>query len=138
MTVLPDPKPAARVVDPGAVRVALLADRECVVCGRPATNAHHAVPKGSPWHGDDVPENGLPLCGTGTTGCHGAEHGSPYVDAAGRRWETDEVKRAIGRAILSRPATFAYVRGRLGPTGARRLLSTHYRLPWAETEGVDR
>ena len=36
-----------------------------------AVTFHHLVPKGSPYFGDDVPDNWVPLCGSGTTEHHG-------------------------------------------------------------------
>lgn len=45
----------------------------CRVCGAPPqmTTFHHIVPRGSPYFGSDTEANIAPLCGTGTTGCHG-------------------------------------------------------------------
>lgn len=31
-------------------------------------NRHHLIPRG---HGDDIDANIIPLCGSGTSGCHG-------------------------------------------------------------------
>ncbi len=66
-----------RIVDPDARVRLLLNERACAACGGPASNAHHVLPKGR--GGDDLYANLIPLCGSGTTGCHGAWHGSPYV-----------------------------------------------------------
>ena len=45
----------------------------CIVCGKPHPNLHHMPPIGSgrrsAWKGAM-----LALCGSGTTGCHGAFH----------------------------------------------------------------
>lgn len=57
----------------------------CAVCGRPATNCHHVVPKGmgggSKVFTLQTPMGVFPLksplfalCGSGTTGCHGDFH----------------------------------------------------------------
>jgi 5-methylcytosine-specific restriction endonuclease McrA len=50
----------------------------CAWCGRPyreALNIHHRLLRS---HGtDNSPENLLSLCGSGTTGCHGAVHANP-------------------------------------------------------------
>lgn len=61
----------------------------CPVCGRYATNLHHVVPKGM----GGVPaaiERRIPkmlLCGSGTTGCHGAAHrGRLHLNYDGGRW----------------------------------------------------
>jgi 5-methylcytosine-specific restriction endonuclease McrA len=73
--VRPDWKPRARLrLSPGKYR-ALVRDRLeaeplCRVCGvRRADGCHHLVPKD--YGGDDVAANLVPLCGSGTTGCHG-------------------------------------------------------------------
>lgn len=58
----------------------------CIVCGRPHPNLHHMPPIGSgrrsEWKGAL-----LALCGSGTTGCHGAFHAGElelrYMDG---RW----------------------------------------------------
>lgn len=56
----------------------LILDRDegrCAWCGRPwgdALNIHHRMLRSQ--GGLGVPENGIALCGSGTTGCHGAAH----------------------------------------------------------------
>ena len=71
-----DPKPLSRSrrpireVDRTATLRACLTYRECP-CGAPAATGHHVLARGSPYFGDDVVENIVPLCGSGTTGCHG-------------------------------------------------------------------
>lgn len=120
----PDPKPRARTVDPHASAVARLAEDECAACGRPPANAHHVLPKDK--GGDDVPANLVMICGTGTTGCHGAVHGSPYTHA-GKRWVAAEVNAAIGRTLLRRrPDTVEYVLTRLGWSAGREFLRRTY------------
>lgn len=47
----------------------------CVVCGKKASNLHHEPPKGLGGIGSKGTEPPrLSLCGSGTTGCHGARH----------------------------------------------------------------
>lgn len=54
----------------------------CVLCGKPATNAHHEPQKGttSAWtmktlYGSfSLRPSLIALCGSGTTGCHGKRH----------------------------------------------------------------
>ncbi len=41
----------------------------CVSCGRPYESLHHILPRSQ--GGDDLVVNLAPLCGSGTTGCHG-------------------------------------------------------------------
>jgi hypothetical protein len=54
------------------------ASARCERCGRaPATNWHHRRKRsaGGLW----TPENGMALCGTGTTGCHGEVTVNPRI-----------------------------------------------------------
>jgi hypothetical protein len=69
-----DPRPPRRIKDASAGRDKLRGERLCRVCkqlGRetPATNRMHVVPRSL--GGDDVDDNLVPGCGSGTTGCHG-------------------------------------------------------------------
>ena len=49
-------------------------ERRCRACGLSGFHSRaHIVPRGQ--RGDDVPENMLPLCGSGNTGCHGVFDG---------------------------------------------------------------
>lgn len=128
-----DPKPRARRRSGGTSTLScVLEERECVVCGRAAENAHHVLPKSH--GGDDEPDACLSICGSGTMRCHGAEHGSPYTDTSGHRWTTEEVRRSLGRAVLARPRKLAYLIGRLGEDGTRALLERRYRLTVVEIE----
>lgn len=97
-TVTPDPKPRApRILDRLATTRACLRWRECAVCGEPSATGHHVLAKGD--GGDDVLENIVPLCGSGTTGCHGL--------VENRDWEA---LRALGSWILAcRPDVLEYL-----------------------------
>ena len=71
-----DWKPPARIVNPDAGRAKVRREGRCRACGRvpsghllDSLNRAHLVPKGQ--RGDDVDENIIPLCGSGTSGCHG-------------------------------------------------------------------
>lgn len=99
------PKKTARTVDKKASKRAVLKQRACVICGEPATNAHHVLGRGAPNFGDDVPENLVALCGSGTEGCHGRI----TVNNITARRELGE------HLVLSRPDTVAYVHMKLGP-----------------------
>lgn len=129
----PDPKPKRRArgqireVDQHALAVARLSGDECAACGKPPANVHHVIPRGSPYFGDDVEANALLICGSGTMGCHGAYHGSPYVDEKGRRWTSEDVRRALGRTITTtRPDTVSYVLDKLGDVAGRDYLRRTY------------
>lgn len=128
--VVPDWKPDRRIKDDGALAAARLRWRECAGCGRPGHNGHHVLPKGSPWHGDDVEANIVVICGSGSWRCHGALHGAPYVsEHDGIRWTQQAVREAVGRFLLAhRPDTIEYVLTKLGWTPGREYLRTAYYL----------
>lgn len=133
----PDPKPAPRIKDGDASKVKLLSDPACRACRRPAANCHHLVPKGAQ-RGDDVPQNLIPLCGSGSDGCHGALHGSPYfyeiarspayvgggAEVAYERRDSEWVRRRIGQRL--RPEELLYVRSKLGEEAAAEYLHRRY------------
>lgn len=135
MIARPDPKPERkrgnrprRHIDRDVGLAALLSRAPCWACGRPSANADHIIPRGAPHFGDDHPDNLALLCGSGTAGCHGAKHGSPYVDEAGRRWTTEDVMRAIGEEIARRPPVQRYIFDKLGEGPGREFLRRHYYL----------
>lgn len=71
-----DLKPPPRVVDPEAGLRKLRLERECRICERVPSghpldklNRMHVVSRAQ--GGDDVEDNIVPGCGSGTTGCHG-------------------------------------------------------------------
>jgi hypothetical protein len=124
--VIADPKPAPRIVDPKASRRKLAVDVFCRAHGRTvrvrATNCHHLIGKGQ--RGDDVEANLIPLCGSGSHGCHGALHGNPYTDTTGKRWTARDVRLAIGLGI--RPDEYAYLLCELGSETTAEFLATRY------------
>lgn len=92
----PDPKPARRL-RPSERRRKAPSDRVAPCwgdCGRSVVPRHHLVPRDFTKPGPDDPWNIVPLCGSGTTGCHGAFHGSPYT-FAGRRFDAKAVRTSI-------------------------------------------
>lgn len=120
---------------------------ECVACRRPPANVHHIVEKGGPYFGDDVVENLLLLCGSGTMGCHGAFHGNPYVVEVGEktifaggpvptavevrplveRRDAEWVARRIGRHLIAkRSDSIAYILDKLGIAAFGYLERTYY------------
>ena len=117
------PKPAPRIVDPEAAKRKLLLDPWCRACGRRAANCHHLLGKGGR-RGDDDEDNLIPLCGSGSDGCHGALHGNPYTDRLGRRWTAREVRVRIGLALL--PSEYAYVVEKLSQPQAAAFLAANY------------
>jgi hypothetical protein len=103
----------------------LQGDHGCVACGREPGSVHHVVRKGAPHHGDDVPENCVLLCGSGSSGCHGAVHGSPYEVAGVRRERSWVVSRIGAHLVRYRLDVLAYVARKLGP-GADEFLAREY------------
>lgn len=127
------------------MKLAGLADRECAACGGQAANSHHVLPKDR--GGDDVRENIIGLCGSGTSGCHGAHHGSPYVvnvmqpvhrggedtgeirGPVTERRDAEWVNRRIGQTLAERRQdTIEYVLGRLGTIPGGYFLMTTYHI----------
>ena len=107
MDVETDFKDGARIVDPDLMRQAHWAFDECIICGGIDITIHHILPRSQ--LGDDVWENLVPLCGSGTHGCHGA------VEAG-----LDSACRALGLYVMrERPDTLAYLERKLGSEGAR-------------------
>lgn len=149
--VTPHPKPdrrkgnrPRRIIDPAAVGRARRAHPECAACGVTGENGHHVLPKDK--GGDDVEANIVSLCGSGTSRCHGATHGSAYVveqrDYSGERpsllakpstWrerrDAEWVNRRIGEHLLMyRPDVVAYVLGKMGDVAGRDFLRRAYRV----------
>lgn len=74
-------------------------------------NAHHVLSRAR--GGDDVVENLLLVCGSGTTGCHGMYHAGSHA-----------VAKAIGEALS--PAHIKYLLKRLGEEPGRYFLENEY------------
>lgn len=122
MTYHPDVKPRPRIIDPRAGTEKLIREGHCRLCCH-SLNAlnlrgigltrHHLIARIQ--GGDDVDDNLVPLCGNGTTGCHGdVEH-----------------YRAMARERLRRVLTqdeLRYVNERGAEQGKPGLLDTLY--PW--------
>jgi hypothetical protein len=80
---LSDPKPAKQIKADGDdwkdLRFWKLDKKKCRICeDHPADTLHHLVPRSL--RGDDVADNLVGLCGSGTTGCHGlVEDRNPWA-----------------------------------------------------------
>ena len=134
-----DPKEGKRIVDPAVIRVARLRYPECAACGAPGGNGHHVLPKDYRPAGADVVQYIVSLCGSGTSRCHGAFHGSPYVVQTGNwvldveRRDAEWVARHIGRTLLAeRPDVIEYLHRRLGRNKARWFLERTYYIEEVE------
>jgi len=119
-----DPKPTRPRTDRHARRKARALADECaaVGCGRSdlALSLHHVV-YGAGLGRDDHPANLLVLCGDGVTGCHGLFHAAD-----------PDARRRVGRAVLRRSDTLAYVKDRLGDEQGRDYLARRYLIPYEE------
>ena len=103
------PRRPTRLVDRTATLRACLTYRECP-CGLPSATGHHVLAKTA--GGDDVLENIVPLCGSGTTGCHGAVENEEAAALA-----------RLGLHIASRrPDVCLYLLEKLGEETARDWL----------------
>jgi 5-methylcytosine-specific restriction endonuclease McrA len=99
-----DPKPAKRYrasKKEWKEMRAIFKGKPCSVCGGTWDSLHHILPRSK--GGDDVAVNLAPVCGSGTTGCHG------------RLEDRDPMARAKLRASLTGP-NYAYLHYRLGET----------------------
>lgn len=89
--VMPDPRPSKRLRASRQSWEKLrrrFASESCRVCGGAWQSLHHIYPRSQ--GGDDVSENLGPVCGSGTTGCHGRlEARDPEARAAFRASLTD-------------------------------------------------
>lgn len=139
----PHPKPTKRtgnkprrILDAKAIVRAKLMYPYCAACvAGPASNGHHVLPADR--FGDDVVENIVGICGTGTSLCHGAHHGNPYTqlvldmrERGGRvleRRDAEWVNRRIGVTLLKeRQDVIGYVLEKLGDVPGRDYLARVY------------
>ena len=89
--------------------------RPSIVC---AYSIHHRRPRGMGGASDpaaDHPSNGLLLCGTGTTGCHGwveahraAAHADGYLVPQGHDPRSTPVRLPSGARVLLTPDGYLY------------------------------
>jgi hypothetical protein len=104
----PDRKRQPRIVDPDAGRAKLVREGKCRLCRKPyppwQLTRHHLVPRNGSHAGDDVDDNLVPLCGSGTVGCHGLVERS------------QESRSRLRRFLLQ--AELAYMAWRMGDDGA--------------------
>lgn len=101
--------------DEWAVFYRLKANR-CRVCGSSYVSLHHLL--GGPWRSDEL-DNLIPLCGDGTTGCHGiytSRMDGMSADGVTRTWE--QVADRIRRSLTT--GERLYITGRVGQEGLER------------------
>lgn len=105
-----DPKPARRIVDREAGIEKVKRERACRACGLTRSvhiHRSHLVGKGV--RGDDVDSNIVPLCGSGTTGCHGALHDHGKVSYPSRLRGKSWRKVASELRARLRPEEVGYI-----------------------------
>jgi hypothetical protein len=106
---------ATRIVDPTLLQVLHLRWRSCALCGEvwQRLSLHHVIPRSAA--GDDVIENLVMLCGSGTTGCHG------MVEAGDA-----EARAQLGVYLYQhRLDTLNYIREKLGLYESNAWLERH-------------
>lgn len=136
---VPDPKPE-RIHDEYAYREFHALDLTCLVCDQRPVNAAHLIGKGR--GGDTVLANLVPLCGSGSGGCHGAyDNGHSYHTGQGEKITPAYVKRCVGFWLLSADGEESrwYVTARLGVEGSQEFLrSLGVKLEDVEPPGAGR
>lgn len=115
-----DPKPRARFVANPRQWAKLRRDligstyAKCAGCGEffaaARLSLHHLIPRSL--GGDDLAQNLVPLCGTGTTGCHGE------FETRGKGWL--DVAAGIRAWLAARPLAVAYVTEKKGDSFLNR------------------
>lgn len=128
--VQPDWKPDAPIRDPAVFDWFHAQGFLCLVCGTDQdVNAAHLYGRGK--GGDDVKANLVPLCGSGSFGCHGAyDNGHSHIVEIDVKITPELVRLTIGRWLRSDDGSDArwYLTGKLGLLGAkewaRRQLGT--------------
>lgn len=130
--VVPFPKPAKRVrltrAKWAALRDLVVSQEEnrCACCRRwfGRMDGHHIYPKDL--GGDDTYFNVAPLCGSGTTGCHGlVTEGDAWATSMLRQW------------IEGRRGTLLYLCSKLKTVDAARAFLDRYYPDRRETTGGD-
>jgi hypothetical protein len=118
-----DLKPAPRIVDHTVYKRFHERYWTCLACGHQPVSAAHLIGKGR--RGDDVPGNLIPLCGGGSSGCHGAyDNGHSYIGDFGRKVTPEIVRYQIAQFIRSEAGEdhAAYLIRKLGPFGAEAFV----------------
>ena len=124
----PKERKPSRIVDRSMTTRACLEWRECP-CGKPSATGHHVIARGSgKAAGDDVLANIVPMCGSGTSGCHGLIENND-----------EKARRRLGRWIGEhRPDTIRYVRSKLGDGPGDDWLHRHLFVSKAALKKVPR
>ncbi len=109
----PDPKPEKRhkasQADWDDIRLRF-EHAACVHCGLPYQSLHHILPRSQ--GGDDFQVNLVPLCGSGTTGCHG------LLETHGKGWE--RVAASVRQYVMTNNRRRNYQEDHAGESFNRR------------------
>ena len=117
MTFQPDPKDEPRVDNPDVYKQFHRYGRECVHCGNRHVTAAHLL--GGKMR-EDVLEGLIPLCGSGSKGCHGAfDNGHSYIGDFGRKVTPAAVRFSVAFFLQSEAGDDQreYLKRRLGDGG---------------------
>ena len=119
--VTPDLKPEPRVKDPDVYKQFHRLYDSCLACGNRHITAAHLLGGNKR---EDVLAGLVPLCGGGTSGCHGAWHGNPYRGDFGHYFTTEFVKSQVAYQIRGEGGDDwrDYLVSRLGEWGAELYL----------------
>ena len=113
---MPDWKKPKRIKDPAVFKQLHDAGVQCVLCGKRGT-LHHVLPRSR--GGDDVYENLIGLCGSGTTGHHGLIEANDL-----------DTRNDVGTWLLQeRPDVISYVHAKLGPEAGADWLRRKLLIP---------
>ena len=124
----------ARYTGRGARRYRLDDGARCLACGRPASNCHHEPHLGMggrnasfELHGVELRPALIALCGSGTTGCHGAVHSGRMSlswrwadEASAEAWWRGDLLGMAGSRELYRLGGWEVSRGRVRAVRAAR------------------
>lgn len=130
LAVTSDPKPAKRIRDRNVLAKFHAIQQECLHCGNANVNADHLLPRSQ--GGDDVLPNLIGLCGSGSSGCHGARHGTPYRGDFGRYVTPQAVRESLARFLRSEAGDDArwYLTSKLGLAESRAWVERAFGEPW--------
>jgi hypothetical protein len=109
---LTDWKRGPRIVDPDAGWRKIRIEGECRLCGHVPSghpldklNRMHVVPRSQ--GGDDVDDNFVPGCGSGTTGCHGLLTAKMEIPSHPEGFTVADALDAMNRSLTDRERRYA-------------------------------
>lgn len=124
---------------PPDVRAAIYQAGEgrCIGCGRADVTAQHRRRRGMGGSRDPListPANGVPLCGSGTTGCHGWTERHP-IEAKRLGWALEVHEDQLVAPFWTR---FGWRRWTLDPGDEARFVRDFYAVAYVDDTELDR